>query len=50
MEGNKKCCGTCRWHEHEGIDEGWVCTNADSDYCADWTEYDHCCEEWEGRN
>ena len=43
-----KCCGTCKWHECE-MDDSWICVNRDSEYCADWTVYDHCCEEWEGR-
>lgn len=44
-----ECCGTCRYHYHEGISAGWVCVNADSEYCSDWTEYDFCCDEWEDR-
>ena len=40
-------CKTCKWHEHENIDDGYVCVNGDSEYVADWTEDDHCCEEWE---
>lgn len=36
----KKCCGTCKWHSFENI----------SDYCADWTEYDNSCEEWEEKD
>ncbi len=44
-----KCCGTCKWHEHETVDDGWVCVNADSRYCADWTDYNHVCEDWEER-
>lgn len=27
----KECCGTCRWHQHESVDDGWVCVNPDSD-------------------
>lgn len=45
----KHCCGTCKWHQNEHIDDGWVCVNRDSEYCTDWTEFDHCCEEWEER-
>lgn len=44
-----KCCGTCKWHKHERISDGWVCINNCSEYCADWTDYGHCCEEWEER-
>lgn len=43
----KKCCGTCKYHHHEDIDNGWVCTNDESEYVTDWTDYDHCCGEWE---
>lgn len=47
---NAECCGTCKWHFHEKINEGWVCTNADSDYVTDWTDYDFCCDEYEKRD
>lgn len=46
---NKRICGTCRWHKHEDISDGWVCVNDQSDYCADWTDYDDTCDEWEGK-
>lgn len=42
-------CGTCRYHQHESINDGWVCINPESDCCADWTEYGDSCEDWEGR-
>ncbi len=45
-----KCCGTCKWYCHEDISDGCVCVNSDSEFCADWTDYGHCCEEWEERN
>ena len=48
MEG-RECCGTCKWHEHEEISDGWICVNDQSDYCGDWTEYDDGCQEWEER-
>lgn len=50
IEKDEKCCGTCKWHKHERIDDGWVCTNPDSHCCADWTEYNDWCQEWEDRN
>ena len=31
-----KCCGTCKYHQHENIDDGGVCVNSDSEYVADW--------------
>lgn len=49
MFDEKECCGTCKWHRHEDITDGWVCVNYESEYCTDFTPYDHCCEEWEGR-
>ena len=45
----EECCGTCKYHKHEGIDDGWGCVNPDSEYLSDWTEYTDGCEEWEGR-
>lgn len=46
----ERCCGTCKWHWYENIDEGFVCTNIDSEYCADWTDYADSCEDWEGKD
>lgn len=46
----KTCCGTCKHHRHEDIDDGWVCVNPDSEYYTEWTEYRDVCEEWEGRS
>lgn len=48
MNGNK-CCGKCKYHRHEDIDNGWVCCNPDSDYCSDWTEYNDYCVDYEER-
>lgn len=45
-----ECCGTCKYHQREEIDDGWVCVNDESEYCADWTEYNDTCSEWEERN
>ena len=45
----RECCGTCKYHKHENIDDGWVCVNPDSDNLSDWTEYADCCSEWEER-
>lgn len=44
-----KCCGTCKYHEHEEESDGWVCVNHDSDFVADWTDYSFCCEDYEER-
>ena len=40
-----KCCETCDWYE----DYQGVCFNGDSEYCADFTEPEDCCEEWKAR-
>jgi hypothetical protein len=44
-----ECCGTCRWHEHEDVSDGWVCVNGESEHVAEWTEYDFCCDKHERR-
>lgn len=38
-----KCCATCAWYE----DFQGVCFNGDSPHCADFTEPDQRCGEWE---
>lgn len=40
-------CETCKWHQHEDIDDGYVCVNSRSVYCCDWTENDYWCSQWE---
>lgn len=45
----RQCCGTCLHHCRESIDNGYVCTNDQSEYCSDWTDYNDSCEDWEGR-
>lgn len=47
---HKECCGTCKWHRHEDIDDGWVCVNDMSDQCAEWTDYDMYCDQYEPRD
>ena len=44
-----KICGECKYHVHEDHSDGWVCANANSDYHADWTDYNDTCEEWHYR-
>lgn len=39
----RKNCGSCRWHD----DFSWVCCNGDSPYCADFTDDDDTCDQWE---
>lgn len=45
----EKVCGMCKWHEHENFSDGWVCVCNRSDNCADWTEAENTCEQWEAR-
>lgn len=45
--GKKKVCGTCKYHQFESVDEGYVCVNDESEYLSDWTEYNDSCSEWE---
>ena len=45
----KECCGTCKYHYLEDITDGYVCVNDRSEYCSDWTDYEHCCDEYEER-
>lgn len=44
-----KRCGTCKYHEHEDITDGWVCVNGESDYVTDFTDHNFCCEDYEER-
>ena len=46
--GSVKDCQSFRWHYHEDIDDGYVCVNADSSKCTEWTSDDDSCGEWEG--
>lgn len=45
---NNMFCKTCRYHTHEPVDDGFVCTNADSDVCSCWTEDNDGCVFWTG--
>jgi hypothetical protein len=49
MNEDRRCCGTCKYHQHDD-GEDWICVNTDSEYVADWTEYEDCCENWEGND
>lgn len=46
----RKCCGTCKYHQFENVDEGYVCVNGESEYLSDWTDFNHTCDCWEGRD
>ena len=39
-------CTTCRWYE----DFQGVCFNGESPHCADFTDPEGVCEEWEEKN
>ena len=50
MFDEKECCGNCRYHRADkSVYGAWHCTNDQSEYYSDWTEYEDCCDEWEGR-
>lgn len=40
------CCGECKYTYYDEM-QGYVCTNDESEYIADFVEYDHWCEEFE---
>lgn len=42
----KECCGTCEYSTYDKTN-GYVCVNNESDYVADFVEYDHSCDFWE---
>lgn len=43
----KKVCGTCKYHQFENVDDGYVCVNGESEYLSDWTDFNHTCDCWE---
>lgn len=45
MNEKEQCCGTCQYGSYDKM-QGYVCVNADSEYCADFTEYGHVCDEY----
>lgn len=46
----KKVCGTCKYHQFESVDDGYVCVNDESEFSSDWTEFNHTCDSWEERD
>ena len=34
----------------ENFAEDYICCNDNSDNCADWTDYNDVCDEWEGKD
>jgi hypothetical protein len=49
MTNHKKCCGTCEYGTYDRID-GYICVNDNSEYVADFVEYNHSCENWKEKN
>ena len=49
LKTKDQICGTCEWHKHEYIDDGYVCVYYKSDYCTDHTDYEHYCSKWEAK-
>lgn len=45
----EKCCATCKYHQFESFDNGFVCANGESEYVAEWTESKFCCIDYEER-
>ena len=43
---DKECCGMCKYGSYDNMD-GYTCVNDASDYCTEWVEYEHTCEDWE---
>lgn len=41
-----KCCGNCEYAIYDKVD-GYVCTNGQSEYIADFVEYEHYCDDYE---
>ena len=54
MNNTGNWCGKCKYHEctdpRNDIDAEWVCSNPDSDYYADITEYTDYCMDFEERD
>ena len=48
MTKEQMLCGECRHHKKDA-DGDWYCSNPDSAYYMDWTEYSDGCEEGEER-
>lgn len=45
-QATKRTCSRCEYHCYEEFCMGFVCVNADSDMCADWTPSDYSCEHF----
>lgn len=49
MPDCKQCCGTCKYGSYDKTD-GYVCVNDNSEYVADFVEYNHGCDSWEEKS
>ena len=47
MKDDKQVCGNCKWNAYDREENGFYCSNNDSEYESVWTAYDDTCEEWE---
>lgn len=47
----KECCGNCKYHHNDEamFPEDYICVNDASEHCADWTDKNDYCYQWEGR-
>ena len=42
----KQCCGNCQYGHYDDM-QGYVCTNSDSEYVADFVDADNWCDKYE---
>ncbi len=42
------CCGTCKYSTYDKV-QGYICVNDESEYVADFVEFNHVCDDWEGK-
>lgn len=45
---NDKRCATCEYAEYDEI-QGYICTNSESEYIADFVEANHTCVDYVSR-
>lgn len=43
------CCGTCKYGHYDKM-QGYACVNDESEYVADFVQYEHWCEDWVSKN
>lgn len=42
-------CGECKYHRYDRESGDWVCENDDSEYFAEFTDYNDSCDGYEER-